>query len=324
MGGPFPPSGPPPRYYGRRRGGFVWPVLLIVVGLVFLLQNFGLVSWDIWGSLWRLWPLALVLIGLELFLGGGGRGFAGFLAASAVVVIIAAVLIAGTFNGPGTPISTGPISTRVVSQRLQGATSASVSVHFGAGTLNIGPLVDQAGDLARLTYEGTDQTKPSSNYRVRNGQGQLTYSLSGAPHRNPFSGGAGAGGQVELLLSPETPLLLDVQEGAADGKLDLSKLHVSNLTLQTGASHPTITMPQDAGLTTATIKGGAAQIDIEIPDGVAAQIRYGGGLTTLKVDESRFPSTGQGQQMYRSPDYDSAQNKVDLTIEAGVSSITVR
>jgi hypothetical protein len=40
------------------------------------------------------------------------------------------------------------------------------------------------------------------------------------------------------------------------------------------------------------------------------------------VDQSRFPQVSDS--MFRSPDYDTAQNKVDLNIETGVTTITIR
>ena len=43
-------------------------LILIAVGIVFLLLNFGLVSWAIWGQLWRLWPLLLIVVGAGLVL----------------------------------------------------------------------------------------------------------------------------------------------------------------------------------------------------------------------------------------------------------------
>lgn len=39
-------------------------VILIVIGVLFLLSNFGLVPW---GSLWRFWPLLLVAGGVAMF-----------------------------------------------------------------------------------------------------------------------------------------------------------------------------------------------------------------------------------------------------------------
>jgi hypothetical protein len=48
-----------------RRGVF-WPLLLIALGLVFLLQNYGLISGISWIAIASLWPLLLVLIGLDI------------------------------------------------------------------------------------------------------------------------------------------------------------------------------------------------------------------------------------------------------------------
>lgn len=42
-----------------------WGVLLIVIGIYFLLQNFNLIPWHIWNELWKLWPIALILLGLR-------------------------------------------------------------------------------------------------------------------------------------------------------------------------------------------------------------------------------------------------------------------
>ena len=49
-------------------GGFV-----IFLGLNFLLDNFGLPSVDL-GDLFRLWPLALIWVGWNIWRDGNGRG----------------------------------------------------------------------------------------------------------------------------------------------------------------------------------------------------------------------------------------------------------
>ena len=327
MGAPYPPPGspPPPGYYRRRRGGggVVWPVLLIGAGVIFLLQNLGLMSWNVWGSIGRFWPVILILIGLEFFLGSAGRHVIGVAMGGILVLAIVAAIAVAAF-GHFTSAVPANFSSHTLTQALQNASSASVIVRFGAGNLTLGPLQNQSDQLAQMTFDGPNQNTPRSSYRVRGGQGQLSYNLrgSGPPWHMPFANGNTGGSQMDLLLNPQVPLSLDVQEGASQGKLDLSQLHVGRLNLQTGASHVTVIMPQNAGVTTASIKGGAATIDIQVPNGVSAQIQYDGGLSTLKVDQSRFPSTGS--RMYRSADYDTAQNRLDLTIQAGLATVSVR
>jgi hypothetical protein len=322
---PYPPPGPPPPgYYRQRRGGgIVWPVLLMAAGVIFLLQNLGLLSWDIWRSIGRYWPAILILIGLELFLGSAGRHVLGAAVGGMLALAIAAAVALALFSH-FTSAAPASFSSHTLTQGLQGASAVNTVVRFGAGTLNLGPLPDQPDQLAQMTYNGPDKLAPQATYQVRGSQGQLNYDVRGnsPPWHLPFANGNAASSQMDLRLNPQVPLSLDVQEGASEGTLDLSQLHVSTFELQTGASHTTIVMPQNAGATVANIKGGAATIDVQVPSGLAAQIQYDGGLSTLDVDQARFPSTGP--RMYRSADYDTAQNKLDLTIQAGVATVTVR
>ena len=62
------PYSAPPAAPRRRRGGVVGPLVLIFIGGVFLLQNAGYLPPNFWTNLWRLWPLVLVLAGIELLL----------------------------------------------------------------------------------------------------------------------------------------------------------------------------------------------------------------------------------------------------------------
>jgi hypothetical protein len=55
--------------FNRNRGrGLIFPVLLIAVGLIFLLANTGVLSEGALQRLRELWPVLLVLLGLQLVL----------------------------------------------------------------------------------------------------------------------------------------------------------------------------------------------------------------------------------------------------------------
>ena len=53
---------PPPVYYRHRRS-LAGPLILIIIGLVFLLRNFG-VHIPVWHVFGRFWPLLLILWGV--------------------------------------------------------------------------------------------------------------------------------------------------------------------------------------------------------------------------------------------------------------------
>ena len=316
------PYARPPVQERRRRGGVVVPLVLIFLGGVFLLQNTGHLPPTFWLSLWRLWPLLLVLAGIELL-------FANRLPWAVLAGLAAAVLIVGAVAvNRNEPATAAHVDGAPVETDLGGASEAAVTVRFGAGQLNLGPLASaRPGQLASMTYDGPAQLAPVPQYNVAaGGLGQLEYQLSGRPgsSRAPFSfPGGQATSRMDVNLAPEVPITsLIVQTGATSAHLDLSTLHVSSVDVSVGAATAFVRLPEAAGQTTLHISGGASTITVEVPGGVAARIQHHGGLSTLNVDQTRFPLVSDG--LYRSPDYAAAANKVDITLETGVTTIQVQ
>jgi hypothetical protein len=301
----------------HRRWSVVAPVTLIALGGLLLLNNLGVVPWDVWGTLWRFWPLALVIAGLELLL--GNRGSALWLLIAAVVAVAALAIFFAT------PQQSRGVESGSLTQSLQGATQADVSVNFGAGRLTLGALANPTGDqLAQVNYDGPPGLRPESSYRVRNGRGELDLRVERGEQWMPWPLMAGrpGGAEMHVLLAPGVPTTLKMDAGAAEAHVDLSGLRITQFDLDTGASTTWVRLPEAAGSTRARVKGGASTLTVEVPPNVAADIRFAGGMSTLHVDERRFPAAGP--QRYRSPDYDSAQNRVDLVIQVGVATVTVR
>jgi hypothetical protein len=178
-----------------------------------------------------------------------------------------------------------------------------------------------------MNYQGPPQLAPTPRYTASTGGvGQLEYQATGAggaPGFLPFSDSRSDPPHLQLNLSPLVPIAsLNIQTGATDARLDLSNLQLATLDMSVGAATTWVRFPESSGLTTAHISGGASNLTLEVPDGVAAQIQHHGGLSTLNVDQTRFPQVNDN--LYRSADYDSSANKVDLVIDTGVTTITVR
>jgi len=53
----------------ERNNGVLNGVILIMAGVILLLNTMGFLSWDIWETLIRFWPVLLILWGVELLLG---------------------------------------------------------------------------------------------------------------------------------------------------------------------------------------------------------------------------------------------------------------
>lgn len=90
----------------ERRPGFVGPLLLLAIGFILLFNNLGMLTWEIWGTLWRYWSVILILSGIQILARHAESSVMYILA-----VLISILLIAGTvflaWNGYPEPDTIG-------------------------------------------------------------------------------------------------------------------------------------------------------------------------------------------------------------------------
>lgn len=77
----------------HHEGSFVGGIVLIVVGLVFLLNALGFVSWDIWNHIWQFWPVILIIWGIRAIL--GNNYISQFLVGLLVLVVLGLIVLFG-------------------------------------------------------------------------------------------------------------------------------------------------------------------------------------------------------------------------------------
>jgi len=82
----------------KRRRGVVWPIILIFLGSILLLNNLDILPWGVWDSLWRFWPLIVIFVGMNMIWNKSGLG--SFLVGIifAVVVILITTLVVARYN----------------------------------------------------------------------------------------------------------------------------------------------------------------------------------------------------------------------------------
>jgi hypothetical protein len=51
----------------RKKDPLIWGAILIVVGIIFFLENFNI---DVWDYVWKLWPVVLIVWGAFKLLAG--------------------------------------------------------------------------------------------------------------------------------------------------------------------------------------------------------------------------------------------------------------
>jgi hypothetical protein len=70
------------------------------------------------------------------------------------------------------------------------------------------------------------------------------------------------------------------------------------------------------------VLGGASNVVIHRPEGVATRLLVVGGSTNLTFDEQRFGAVG-GEVDLQSPNYDGGSERYDITISGGASNVVI-
>ena len=89
-----------------------------------------------------------------------------------------------------------------------------------------------------------------------------------------------------------------------------------------GASGVAVTLPRPSGTVSVRVTGGASDVTIHRPEGVAARIRVGRGVSELAFDEQRFGAIG-GETRLQTPGYDGAADRYDVEVAGGASKLSV-
>ena len=222
------------------------------------------------------------------------------------------LLLAGVWVLMGVFIR-GNMDTEQSSIDLQGATSAKLSIDHGAGELKIHSGAN-VSELAHGSFMGGLEQKAD-----RNGD-QLEAGLRPAKNALDFLFlGPRSRLDWDVSLNAGIPIALNLNLGANKSVIDLRDMNITSLDLDTGASETKLTLPS-SGRFTADLDLGAASLEVIIPEGLAARIRATLGVAEIKIDPLRFPRIGG---IYQSPGFDTAENSVDMSIDAGAASVRV-
>ncbi|MCX7750793.1 MAG: DUF5668 domain-containing protein [Candidatus Bipolaricaulota bacterium] len=269
-----------------RSRSIVFPLVLIAAGVVLVLNNLGYLPWSVWGLLLRLWPVALIALGLDILLGRSVLRWAIGSALVALVGIAVALAVVG-------PVPVGP--REEVRVPVGGAGRAEVKLSFPVGTLEVraaeepeplvvGELVAPWPDAARWRVERTGELARVEVWMDRG------YELPPTVWPNRC--------RAELALSPRVPLALTATLGEGQARLDLTGLLLTELVLRGGGGPVELVLPA-GGAFRASVWGGAGEVTVRVPASVGARIRRVGGCGLVEVvglytEQDGFLLTGEG------------------------------
>ena len=299
------------RPYRRRRGGsLVFPILLIIIGVLFLLDNLNVTSGIDWGAIWKLWPIILIAIGLEVILGRR-------VSFGAIFLVVIIVVIGGAVLWWSVVVGDREGTTEYFAWPAEGVERAELELGIGVGELQLSGQSDM-GDLLIADLELAPRVQVSERVEVEGDVARGWISSDRDFFSLPRIFG-NKGSKWDLRLNTRVGWEMSIDSGVGDVKLDLSDLRVSVLKLDSGAGAVDLTLPR-RGSVRATVDGGIGDMRITIPEEAQARLHVDRGIGSLRVG-NRFTRRGD---YYETEGFSRAESFIDLEIDIGAGSVTLR
>lgn len=304
----------------------MWGIVLLFIGGVLLLQNFDIIDFY-WRSVWRFWPIFLIIAGVNILFTRNKSQLAGIVSIAILVVTLILLFVKGqqhpagnnriTYRFDEPNIEIGPDSEKVAEQHLSlpyandSVTKRTILNISGGGTSFdlkghtdslISAVVNQKGEKFLLVKNLTMDSVTILDLKMA--------------RKGKWNTG---GNNVDLRLNTMPTWEFHVNMGAGEIDFDLSDYKVREFNFDGGAAALDIKVGSLLPITDVNIKTGIADVKIKIPTGSGCQIRAKTGLSAKEF--TGF--TKISDNMYETPDYKAAKNKIFINFDGGLSSFEV-
>lgn len=324
------------------------PIILIALGVGFLLANLGLLPAINWAIVARLWPLFLILWGVNLLARQAPRPWGALLSALVGLAAVAGFVYLIFFGASLPWVQNLSSPTQVVRQQTltfapEGVDSADIELHFDRFASELTPL--DAGDpnlikgvvsyVGDLTFE-TEQS--GSDARVDLSTHSQDWWFLNPANWTTFTDRD----KWRLELARDVTLDLTLVGGSGSLFVDLTGLTVEKLDVNGSSGSLSLTLAE--GNYDSAIEGGSGSMNITLPARGRPDIKLqgGSGSVTLRLPtttEARvvvergsgsFSANGRlervqegDQEIWETAGYAGATNRILLTLDGGSGSLTV-
>lgn len=326
-----------------RGGSIFWAIILIAIGVIWLLGNLGILTFVSLSVMFRLWPLALIAVGLYMLIGRGSAAIGALIGLVTVGIVLVLMFIGPSIGLAGN----ATINESTYDVPLADTQTAAINLELSIGETTISVLNDSPdlfrADVAHLgNLEFT--TEGSSNKVITLAQAdEINFNF---PFASFFPGNDGPQLHWDIGLSPDVPLDLDINGGVGTADLNLSGLNLTGLdvdtgvgkfdltlpttaesysaTIHTGVGQMTITVPETA--VTLDIESGVGQVDVDVPAGAAVRLEGDTGIGQINVpgDFTRISGDDGDRGIWQTAGFDEASEQIAITFEGGVGGLTIR
>ena len=270
-------------YENKNFPNLFWPIIFIGVGALLLLSNLEVIDPIDANVLWQLWPVFLVIVGVNLLFGRSNRVLAGMVSAVLALAIVAFLFFSPTIVES---LPTPQMQTETFEIPLEGAESAEVHLDFDRGNLTVNELSGGANLFEAVVNHNERVTFNSSGTSQQN----IRLALNNI---NSFRIGDLVSDQRvtgEVWFAPGLPLDVDIEIGSGSADLNLAALEITKLHAKSGSGGLDIILP--GGEFSADLGSGSGSIKIETAEDSVLDLKanVGSGKITIWVAEGNSGS----------------------------------
>ncbi len=314
-------------YSLRHAPNLFWPIILIGVGIIWLLSNLGMLTVNPWALLWQLWPVLLIVAGLDILLARSGIWGALVSSVLGLVVIagvIALLLVAQnnpawlntpTFNLVGPSVE---LRTQQLADPLAGTQHANVTIAFPGGQGSLTSLGDSANLLeGDVTFYGGlthHVSKSNDSAQVELSNNFSSFGPFWFDHSNT---------KWNLGLNPGVVYDLNLTGGSGTYDLDLTQFKVQTLALHTGSGDARLHLPK-SGSYRVNINAGSGTVTIRVPEGLPVRVSADVGSGSLSAPNRRSVSGRRHSGTYESAGFSQTGDYALIDLNLGSGSVQIQ
>ncbi|WP_448698055.1 LiaI-LiaF-like domain-containing protein [Mucilaginibacter sp. AW1-3] len=318
--------------------------LLVIIGIVFLLNNFGVIDFS-WWTFFSLWPILLIIGGVNLVFAHNRSAWAIILKMAVLVGGMAILIVSGlnhhdrgwpawvfrfdrnynnndnnrddddidTANGERAVVKVDGNS--IYRQAYKpGLQTAKLNITGGATTYSLKGVTNDLFVATTKEYNNHYSLKTHTDST----HAEIDFDMNMHKHSSwHFDNKRENRADIELNSNPEWDI--DLESGASKADFDLSPFKVKNLTIQGGASSYTVKLGQPLAKTSVDISTGMASVTLYIPKSAACHVTVDTGLSSKNLEGFNK----RDDDSYETPGFDKATNKIEVSFEAGMSNLKV-
>lgn len=299
-----------------------WGIFFLSLGILFLLNNYGALNFD-WETILKFSPVIFILWGISILL-KQSKFLRGFFAAL-IGFILALTIFSGIkficgfsnsdfyfdFDNDNELVFNGSSDSTFYNAIFDPGTKKALLIFDGgAGKIIISDTTENllqaysfgAKNNYKFTTKNSDETS------------KIYFDLQKTRIRFKKRDN-----KMDIKLNTNPVWNLDFDLGAAAADLDLSKFKVEEFNLDAGAASLDITLGALVEKTEINIDAGASSIKINVPHSSGCEINSDTFLSSNHFNGFEKDNSNK----FRTENFDSAEKKIYINIDSGISSVKV-